>query len=289
LGRTHKVGNLSSPHTLIGGFQAREAGIVIDSVSRHHAKDRHGNKGEQAIFFPQAQKSIPVVVCSALMTFEILEPTDDDMMTLRIMDLTPPKLPEWKPDRYSDDPGSVLPGLHDIVGPKVYHSSAADSAVAVPKQETVTDDLPPSEETVPADLPSGLILPVDPAANLICDAKGEIGDALGDQDTRDRTILDDKQFYSPQEGSDVQHQTDPEIDIDGSPLYYFDPSDINERNRLGKAFHLTMDYQAAANLDEPVFVRANKVEFFIACMDSDELYGRDAAVDTFAYAIRTIQ
>ena len=62
-------------------------------------------------------------------------------------------------------------------------------------------------------------------------------------------------------------------------LYYFDPDDnISDKNRLGRAFHLTMDYD---------FIRESEVDAFLDSLSEYEMTGGNEPFDTYAYGVRT--
>jgi hypothetical protein len=66
--------------------------------------------------------------------------------------------------------------------------------------------------------------------------------------------------------------------LDDEP-YFYDPSDdMSPRARLGKAFHLTVDYQ---------FVREQVVDQFLSDLDDEELLGMNEPFDSFAFGMRT--
>ena len=61
--------------------------------------------------------------------------------------------------------------------------------------------------------------------------------------------------------------------------YFFDPSDdVSESARLGKAFHLTLDYE---------FIRESQVDKFLDKLDGFELLGETEPFDTYAFGVRT--
>lgn len=61
--------------------------------------------------------------------------------------------------------------------------------------------------------------------------------------------------------------------------HFYDPSDdLSAPSRLGKAFHLTIDYE---------FVRTHQVDTMLDQLPDDELYGYNEPFDTFAYGMRT--
>ena len=81
-------------------------------------------------------------------------------------------------------------------------------------------------------------------------------------------------------------------DLDGTPLYYFDPSmKGGEKNLLGKAFHVSLDFTKIPGImqDEPQFVREGYVNRVLSELDDKTLFGRDQPFDTFAYALHTIR
>jgi hypothetical protein len=77
---------------------------------------------------------------------------------------------------------------------------------------------------------------------------------------------------------------------DEQKMFFFDPSDISERGQFGKAFHLTIDYDAfMTNKEEPhIFVRDSMVDGLLMNLTDEEIMGRNTSFDSYAYAIRAV-
>ena len=122
--------NKGSSTSLISEFQVREAGNIIDSVSKRHT-GVDGNPGTQCMKLKgddDDMVTIPFITRSGLMTFEHWEPTDDELHDLPRVYLSE-KAP-WNPSKYYDD--------HDTIPPML---SPEDIAVMA----TTTGEVPLSE------------------------------------------------------------------------------------------------------------------------------------------------
>ena len=79
-----------------------------------------------------------------------------------------------------------------------------------------------------------------------------------------------------------EHSIDPEIGDKEQELYFFDTSDdFQPCARLGKAFHLSLDYES--------FLRDHEVDSFIEDLDQDELFGQNISFDGYGYVNTILQ
>ena len=109
IGRWNQSVINSDSHTsLQSDSQTRENGIIIDSVSRRHDKDRDGNKGTQSMTIPYTENDgktsyvvAPFVLKRDLMTFELRTPSDNDYSKLKIVEMT--SSDPWDPRDHTDD------------------------------------------------------------------------------------------------------------------------------------------------------------------------------------------
>jgi hypothetical protein len=82
--------------------------------------------------------------------------------------------------------------------------------------------------------------------------------------------------------------------VDEENMRYYDPSDdVSEKARLGKAFHLTIDYDSfETTCDEKhQFIWETSVNKALQEMTLEEIYGyipMKENVDTFAFAVRAL-
>jgi hypothetical protein len=79
-------------------------------------------------------------------------------------------------------------------------------------------------------------------------------------------------------------------EADEQKIFFFDPADISEKGKFGKAFHLTIDYDAfMTNKDKPhIFVRDSMVNGLLMDLTDEEIMGRNHSFDSYAYAIRAV-
>jgi len=72
-------------------------------------------------------------------------------------------------------------------------------------------------------------------------------------------------------------------------MFFFDPSDVSEKGKFGKAFHLTINYHAFRNNQaEPHFVRDSVVDGLLMDLMEEEIMGRICCFDSYAYAIQAV-
>jgi hypothetical protein len=73
-------------------------------------------------------------------------------------------------------------------------------------------------------------------------------------------------------------------------MIFFDPGDITEKGKFGKAFHLTLNYDAFLSKSEEkhIFVRESTVDEMLDQFTQEELSGRNESFDSYVYAIRCI-
>jgi hypothetical protein len=95
--------NLASTVTLLSEYQVRSHGCIINSVTKNH-RIGFGNSaddfGTQSIMLHPNMK-IALKNRSALMTFDLLPPSDDDMESLPIIDITSDAV--WTPKDHNND------------------------------------------------------------------------------------------------------------------------------------------------------------------------------------------
>ena len=94
------VYNPGSNTTLISEYQVRNHGCVIDSVAKHHKKSVQGDKGTQT-FYPKDDYPIPFVLKKGLMSFQLAEPTEEEMELLEHIQITSDA--PWNPSTHADD------------------------------------------------------------------------------------------------------------------------------------------------------------------------------------------
>jgi hypothetical protein len=284
------VSNADSPVSLLGEFQTREAGNIVDSVARTH-KHWDGTPGNQGMRLCHPldgtqqlpETIVPFQVQQALMVFGHRPPTDDELTSLPRFLMTPQT--PWKPpDHMTSD---------DVILPCVDCHQMAFTAI--------TDIL--DHRTCPSLNPSAVTggptpVPVTPISVEIQDTLYSTGSYLtggnvtgGDDPTasiNNLNTLIPTDGQATGEPSTIRDSNDATINLgcfmdaitnNDDDLYFYDPSDdTSARARLGKAFHLTIDYE---------FVREHVVDDFLSALDDDELIGLNEPFDTFVFGVRT--
>ena len=100
---------LTLPHSLLSNYEMREAGVIVDDVSKNHFRDTDMNKGTQSIHFLNDDKKIKftvnLVVRAALMTFECSKPTLEEYYKLPVVDIG---CENWNPQRHRDDNNALM-------------------------------------------------------------------------------------------------------------------------------------------------------------------------------------
>jgi hypothetical protein len=107
------VANPDSPISLLGEFQTREVGNIVDSVSSKH-QHWDGTAGKQGMKLrcplegsSMEEAVIPFQVHQALMMFPHREPTDDELLTLPRFLMTPRQA--WMPPDHHDTNQDITP------------------------------------------------------------------------------------------------------------------------------------------------------------------------------------
>lgn len=100
----HWIYNISSTHTLLSTYELREAGIIIDDVSKCHLCSLNGERGTQTLYF---KEDIEIALHSqcALMTCMATLPTMAEY-TLALqgkIHLVDIGIMNWNPKHYNDD------------------------------------------------------------------------------------------------------------------------------------------------------------------------------------------
>ena len=77
---------------------------------------------------------------------------------------------------------------------------------------------------------------------------------------------------------------------DEQSMFYFDPEDISIKGQYGRAFHLTINYDAfLTKREEPtVSVRESLVDELLMRIENDELLGKNESFDSYVYALRAV-
>jgi hypothetical protein len=73
-------------------------------------------------------------------------------------------------------------------------------------------------------------------------------------------------------------------------MFYFNPEDISTKGQCGRAFHLTLNYDAfLTKREEPtVFVRESMVDGLLMRIENEELTGKNKSFDSYIYAIQAV-
>jgi hypothetical protein len=264
------VSNADSPVSLLGEYQTREAGNMVDSVSKHH-KHIDGTPGRQSMRLVRPMEDctmtetvIPFTVNQALMTFGHRPPTDDELKTLPRFLMTP-QAPWIPPDQVSD---------HNFIRPA---NDAIHAACLVPSDGTASS-VPPAvaamgntERGVQHDPQNDGIQAQDKILPVhVCLATGEhhtggicrdVCPATGEITTGWNHVCDSTDILSlassisahpantPAPVSVIRITPDDPIIADAP--YFYDPSDVNPTDVNMKAFHLSLDHE---------FVRSHEVD-----------------------------
>ena len=239
--------NKDSRTTLFSKFQLRTRGCIVDSTFKEH-RGADSLPGTQRILTPDDEKGtsyiIPLHLRDALMIFNITMPTEDDLTSLPLVDLTPDGI--WTPSDFNEmDPGLSFVDSH-------FDPPCLAQTIATTSDHTRGDKELTSHtgETHSMSDPKP-----DPITEIFYDAP----------ETPDASTSDDDIFHATS-----SHTSDTE------GLYYFDPSDTEHGTTfVGRAFHLTLDPQDA--------IDSHDVDTFLFTLDHDELRGANEAFDTFAY------
>ena len=97
------VYNQGSRTTLFSEFQLRTRGCIVDSTFKGH-RGANRQPGTQRIETPDDEGddsyTIPLRLTAALMTFRITMPTEEDLNTLPVVDITPDGV--WVPSDYNE-------------------------------------------------------------------------------------------------------------------------------------------------------------------------------------------
>jgi Reverse transcriptase (RNA-dependent DNA polymerase) len=109
--------NPESRVTLLSEYQVREFGCVIDSVSKSHKTAHKGNQYGSQSFMPTEDVTIQLHSKAALMTFPISMPTEMDLLSMDIIDITSDD--PWVPHTYNSEDNATDPlaANHMVQGP----------------------------------------------------------------------------------------------------------------------------------------------------------------------------
>jgi hypothetical protein len=256
--RAHEtVYNEGSPTTLISEFQVRTKGLVLDSVHKDHTASIDGRKGTQSFFLTE-DKMIPLIMKGGLMTFEHHEPSEEDYEKLEVYEITESQ--RWIPRKFYDDSEAMAPLSETII-------TGFNTTSNMGKEGN--DD-------------SGEIGKILPSTQEDDDELDEFYEARMDDE--------DHFWYT----SDTFSTKVLKLTVSEDNLRYFDPSDdMSEKARFGKAFHLTIDYDAFETpRDEGhLFIRDTSVDKALQELTLEEIYGyipTQENFDTFAFAVRAV-
>ena len=241
------VYNKDSRTTLFSEFQLRTRGCIVDSTFKGH-RGADSLPGTQRIITPDDENGtsyiIPLRLRDALMTFNITMPTEDDLTTLPLVDLTPDGI--WTPSDFNKTNPSLSFVDSSFDPPCLAQTVATTSDQAVGDHRLASDT--GEGQRTPDPTP-------DPITEIFYDAP----------DTLDEPIPNDDIFHATSSNTS---------DMDG--LYYFDPSDIEHGDTfMGRAFHLTLEPQDA--------IDSHDVDTFLFTLDYDELRGTNEEFNSFAY------
>jgi hypothetical protein len=315
------VANIDSPVSLLGEFQTREAGNIVDSVatSHHHWDGMPGNQGMK-LRVPFADNTlketiVPFHIQQALMVFHHRPPTDEELTTLPRFLMTPRD--PWIPLGHVSSNKDIIP----CVDPTQIAYLAVSDIIrqACPAHATVC---PPSFPD-PVEKGGDAILDNDILDN---DNKDLLDNDILDNDNKDGAYDTDSSVSTKTDNgetgyiSDLAKFEEPSLETDRTTYdtttvahanttsirdptiptsvtvnelpfldaqermhdddaYFYDPSDnLSPAARLGRAFHLSVDYT--------FFIRDHHVDTFLAQLHDDELYGYNEPFDTYAYGMR---
>ncbi len=251
--RVHQgVYNAGSRTTLISEFQVRDHGLVLDSICTRHRANVEGEKGTQSFWLSDNQ-CLLLKLKSGLMTFTFRKPSWEEMSTLEVIDITT-EIP-WHPVIHSDNPFA----LRSMNENTAFQAKRKDPPAS--KRGACGQELGYEEED-------------EEAAYTVLE-----GDTFHNAETHSAA----SGYYSDLFSSEIINPTE-------QKMFFFDPQDISEKGRFGKAFHLTINYDAfSTNREEPnIFVRDSVVDAMLDQFSVDELLGKNEAFDSYAYAIRAV-
>jgi hypothetical protein len=144
------VYNKGSRTTLLSEFQLRTRGCIVDSTYKGHRGTDY-KPGTQRVKTPDDEGepgyTIPLTLWDALMTFRISLPTEDDLASLPIVDITPPDV--WCPSDFNE-PDKGLSFDDSLFEPLTF-AQLATRAPADDTLETFYDALPDPALADPAD------------------------------------------------------------------------------------------------------------------------------------------
>jgi hypothetical protein len=221
----------------------------VDNTFKGH-RGADSKAGTQRIVMPdddgQPSFVIPLWLLAALMTFKILLPTDHDLDTLPIVDITSSGL--WVPSDFNENDHGLIFADPLFEPARVAQNTAKTNTTESPDSRRWTDcrrtEGQQHQESVPIHAcPTSFPTPKPPTP----------GECMYFFDARD-----DLDLHSPR---------------------YYDPSDnIANVGTDFKAFHLSIDYDKVLDSGE--------VDHFLSQLDFTELRGDKEEFDTFAYASR---
>ena len=122
------------------------------------------------------------------------------------------------------------------------------------------------------------------------DASDDAVEVIQEQESDDDVFLEANASIQTANATEAEWYIGEEAeDPDLDDLHYFDPSDdFSSAAQQGRAFHLTLNYDAMSNMDEPTeFLRDHAVEGLLSSFDNDELIGHNRGFDSFAFAVQT--
>jgi hypothetical protein len=234
--------------------------LILDSVCTRHRAHPDGNKGTQTFWLSEDQR-LPLHVRGGLMTFAFSKPSWEELRTLDIMDITT-EIP-WHPILHSDEPLALRSMNENTVFQAMRQDPLASKGGVMTSVSDVQDTA--AEIQVPRCFHHALELD---ALNGTTAWKESIEKELSEEDDHLEDFFE-TQPYGTSFGIAKNESEDQE-------MFFFDPGDITEKGQFGKAFHLTLNYDAfPTKREEPhIFVRDSTIDEMLNRVSSDELFGR---------------
>jgi hypothetical protein len=186
-------------------------------------------------FYLTEDNFIPLEMKGGLMTFENREPTEEDYKNFEVYEITGSN--QWNPQRFYDD-----------------------SAAIEPLSKTITRGFKSNTET--------------PSQANYQKQEGNIVELIDEEDGFYDSISENDEYYWY--SSDTFSTKVMKTTVSDDELTFFDTSDdFSEKSRLGKAFHLTIDYDSFETMrdEEHHFIRDTSVNHVLQEMTLEELYG----------------
>ena len=253
----HLISNPTCPQTLMSSYELREAGLIVDDVSKRHMKSLT-ERGTSSIMAPNGDV-IPLRTMGALPTFHLVKPTMEEWLNATEEKIINIACKDWNPQAHHEDNLKTMPPINNVF----------KSITEAPRMETS-----PSHEETP--------LLKD---ELTCAAPH-------DNQTKQDEVLammlqaieDPDPFLAFMDCNEIEEE-EPEVARDE----FFDA--IQSLDEL-RNFHLNLAHQLTFKGEHgptPEFIKSKDVDAFLTDMDDNEIMGKNASFDTLAFAVQTVE